>query len=148
LARIDRQRLDGAAFPTTITVPTRFTDIDLLGHVNNAAAAIILQEGRGGLNRLAGLGELREGLRPVVAALTIEYVGEMYHPEPIEIETGVLSVGRTSVVVGQRARQAGRITLYAETVLVLTGDEGPTPLPEALRTAYQRIMIRPAEVTA
>ena len=148
MARIDRRRLDGADFPTTMTVATRFSDMDVLGHVNNAAAAVLLQEARTGLNHQAGYSELREGLRPVVASLTIEYAGEMHHPGPVEIETGVLSLGRTSLVVGQRARQGGRVTLYAETVLVMTDGERPTPIPDSLRAAYERVMIRPRELQA
>lgn len=148
MARIDRQRLDGAAFPTTMTVATRFSDMDTLGHINNAAAAVLLQEARAGMNRQAGYSELREGLRPVVASLTIEYAGEMHHPEPVEIATGVLSVGRTSVVVGQVGRQGGRPTLYAETVIVMTDGKEPTPIPDSLRAAYERVKIRSAEIAA
>ena len=149
MARIDRSRLDGATLPISITVATRFTDMDVLGHVNNAAAAVLLQEARAGLNRAAGYSDVRDGLRPVVASLTIEYAGEMHHPAPVVIETGVLSVGRTSLVVGQVGRQDGRITLYAETVLVMTDGKRPTPIPDALRAAYERVLIRrPEQVVA
>jgi acyl-CoA thioester hydrolase len=148
VARIDRRRLDGAALPMSMTVATRFSDMDVLGHVNNAAAAVLLQEARAGLNREAGYYEVRDGLRPVVASLTIEYAGEMHHPMPVVIETGVLSVGRTSLVVGQIGRQDGRITLYAETVLVMTDGKRPTPIPDLLRAAYERVLIRPEQVVA
>jgi acyl-CoA thioester hydrolase len=148
VARIDRRRLDGADFPTSMTIATRFSDLDVQGHVNNAAAAVLLQEARAGLNRAAAVSELREGLRPVVASLLIEYAGEMHHPEPVEIATGVLEIGRTSVLIGQVGRQGGRTTLYAETVLVMTAGAGPTPIPDSLRAAYERATIRPAEVVA
>lgn len=148
MARIDRRRLDGAAFPTTMTVATRFSDVDPQGHINNAAAAVLLQEARADLNRSAGVSELREGLRPVVASLTIEYAGEMHHPAPVEIATGVLSIGRTSLVIGQLGRQGGRPALYAETVLVMLDGQGPAPIPDALRAAYARATIRPREEQA
>lgn len=144
MARIDRQRLDGAVFPVTSAIQTRFTDVDMQGHVNNAAAAVILQEARVALNRAAGFSELREGLRPVVAALHIEYVDEMHHHAAVEVSTGLLSIGRTSVLVGQVARQEGRTTLYAETALVMTTADGPTEIPPTLRSAYERVMIRRA----
>lgn len=144
MARIDRQRLDGAAFPVTNTIQTRFSDVDMQGHINNAAAAVILQEARVGLNRTAGFSEIREGLRPVVAALNIEYAGEMHHHAPVEVSTGVLSIGRTSVVVAQLARQDGRATLYGETVLVMTDSAGPAAIPPTLRDAFERVLIRPA----
>ena len=142
MARIDRQRLDTATFPVTSAIQTRFTDLDTQGHVNNAAAAVILQEARVALNRTAGFSEIRAGLRPVVAALHIEYVDEMHHHAPVEVSTGLLAIGRTSVVVGQKARQEGRTTLYAETVLVMTTADGPTEIPPALRDAYAGVLIR------
>lgn len=142
MARIDRKRLDEAVFPVITTIQTRYDDIDAQGHVNNAAAAVLLQEGRVGLNRAARLLELRGDLRPVVAALSIEYAGEMHHPEPIEISSGVLAIGRSSVTIGQLARQGGRPTLYAETVLVMTGTDGPAAMPEPMRAAYESVLIR------
>jgi len=143
VARIDRNRLDGSTFPLISTVQTRFDDIDVLGHVNNAAAAVILQEARVALNRAVRLAEIQADLRVVVAALSIEYAGEMYHPEPIEVSTGVLMIGRTSVTIGQFARQGGRAALYAETVLVMTDSAGPAAMAQSLRDAYEGFLIRP-----
>jgi acyl-CoA thioester hydrolase len=143
VARIDRRRLEGAAFPVTTTIQTRFDDIDAQGHVNNAAAAVILQEARVALNHAARAQELSPDLRPVVAALSIEYAGEMYHPNSIEVSTGILAVGRSSVTVGQMARQGDHITLYAETVLVMLDSAGPAAMPDDLRAAYEGLLIRP-----
>jgi acyl-CoA thioester hydrolase len=142
VARIDRQRLESAAFPLTTVIQTRFVDLDIQGHVNNAAAALILQEARVELSRAGGFLDHVGSLRPVVASLTIEYAGEMHHPDVIEVSSGVLSIGRRSAVVGQLARQGGRTTLYAETVLVMTDPSGAAAIPEALRAAYERVMIR------
>jgi len=44
-SRIDRQHFDAIDFPIRVEVPIRFDDLDVPGHVNNAAAAAILQEG-------------------------------------------------------------------------------------------------------
>lgn len=41
-SRIDRERLDAVDFPIRVDVPIRFNDLDVLGHVNNTAAAVIL----------------------------------------------------------------------------------------------------------
>jgi acyl-CoA thioester hydrolase len=143
LPRIDRERLDRATFPVVTTIPTRFDDIDSQGHVNNAAAAVILQEARVDLNFQAQVALARGGLSNMVASLCIEYAGEMRHPLPVEVSSGILALGRSSVIVGQLARQAGRPTLYAETVLVVVGPDGPTPMPDALRAAYEDLIIRP-----
>ena len=143
MARIDRERLDGGVFPLAMEIQTRFADIDAQGHVNNAAAAVILQEARVGLNQASQLIDFRSDVRPVVAALSIEYAAEMFHGAPIEVLSGVLKVGRTSVTIGQLARQNGRPSLYGETVLVALGPEGPAEIPPALRDAYEKLLIRP-----
>ena len=87
--RIDRARLDAASFPDTISMPVRFDDLDVLWHVNNAAAVIMLQEARVlfSINlALPGLHDI--GLRSVVVAMNVEYAAEINHPGPVEISSG------------------------------------------------------------
>ena len=142
MARIDRKRLDAAEFPVTVEIATRFADLDMQGHVNNAAAALLLQEARAAFNRTANLPDLKGKLRAMVAALSIEYAGEMGYPAPVEISTGILDIGRTSFTLVQIARQHGRAGLYAQTVMVVADADGPAPIPDRLRAAYDRLRIR------
>jgi acyl-CoA thioester hydrolase len=141
MGRIDRERLDAAQFPTMAEIPLRYDDVDSLNHVNNAAAAVILQEARVQFHAAAGFIRLPAGMHSIVAALSIEYAGEMLFPGSVEVSTGLLKVGRSSYVLGQVARQGGRPTLYAETALVITDDGGPAPIPEAMRAAYEKLLI-------
>ena len=141
MARIDRARLNTARFPVTLVIPTRFDDLDMQGHVNNAAAVVILQEARAQFNIASGLPHLRGELRTMVAGLTVEYAGEMQYPEPVEISTGVIAIGRTSFRLAQVARQGGRACLYAEATMVLGDADGPAPMSDALRAAFERVMI-------
>ena len=141
MARIDRQRLVTAGFPVILEVQTRFDDLDMQGHVNNAAAVVILQEARAGFNRTAGLADHLGELRTMVAALTVEYARELRHPAPIEVGTGVVALGRTSLTLAQVAWQEGEPRLFAEVVMVVAGRNGPAPIPEGLREAYGRLTI-------
>jgi acyl-CoA thioester hydrolase len=141
MARIDRKRLDAARFAVSLDVPTRFDDVDMQGHVNNAAAVVILQEARANFNLAAGLRDHLGGLRTMVAALAVEYAGETYHPGIVTVSTGVLAVGRTSFTLGQVARQNGRSTLYAQAVMVIADAKGAVPIPDVLRAAYGRFLI-------
>ena len=141
MARIDRQRLDAALFPVSVEVQTRFDDLDTQGHINNAAATVILQEGRVMFNRAAGLSGMMGGLRTMVAAVTIEYAAEMHFPDPVEIGCGLLAVGRTSFTIGQRARQKGVSAIYAQAVMVFADAHGPAAIPHDLRAAFERLRI-------
>lgn len=143
MPRIDRSKLDGAQFPVVEEVPTRFSDLDMQGHVNNASAVVILQEGRVKFNRASGLPSAVGDLRAMVVGLTVEYAAEMHHPDPIEVHSGVLSVGRSSFVVGQVLRQRGRTTVYAEFAMVMANAEGAAPLPDHFRTALEARRIVP-----
>lgn len=140
MIRLDRRRLDAATFPDRLEVATRIDDLDTQGHVNNVAVAVILQEARGRFDKRL-LGTHLDGRGLVVGSLLIDYAGEMYFPEPIEVSVGVLEIGRSSFLLGQVARQNGRTTAYAEAALVLTEAGQAAPLTAAMRSALSAAMI-------
>lgn len=142
MLRLDRSRLEGARFAEVIAVPTRMDDLDVQGHVNNVALAVILQEGRADFNRKRMGEHFAAGGGLVVGSLFIDYAGQMFHPDPIEVSTGVLEIGRSSFVLGQVARQNGRITAYAEAALVATSGAGTMPLSVSARASLEAAMIR------
>lgn len=141
MARLDRARLDAADFPVTCEVATRYTDLDPQGHVNNSAVAVILQEARGKMEEAAGTLEYFREHKSVVVSLSIEYAAELFFPDPVVVSTGVLHLGRTSLTMGQVARQRGRTAAYAEIVLVFADENGPKPIPEEMRAGYERMRI-------
>lgn len=141
--RIDRARLDAATFPDTIAMPVRFDDLDVLWHVNNAAAVVMLQEARVLFGINLALPHLHDiGLRSVVVAMNVEYAAEINHPGPIEISSGILRLGTTSFTFGQLIRQNGVACVYATVTLAVTGESGAVPLPESWRQVHEaRAMI-------
>lgn len=141
VARIDRSRLAAATFPVAISIATRFDDLDVQGHVNNVAGVAILQEARVDFNRVAGLPALMGRLRMMVASIAVDYAGELRHPAPVEVATGILAVGRTSFTLAQVARQGSTPCLYAEIAMVVADADGPTPIPPDLRAAYEALAI-------
>ena len=136
--RIDRTRLDTAAYPDTIIMPVRFDDLDVLWHVNNAAAVIMLQEARVLFSINLALPNLHDiGLRSVVVAMNVEYAAEINHPGPVEISSGILRLGTTSFTFAQVIRQNGVGCVYATVTLAVTGDSGAVPLPESWRKIHE-----------
>ena len=138
--RIDRERLQPKNFPFSYEMQTRFADLDKVGHVNHVNLAAFFQEGR---NRFIYACDLMT-IAPcplVVAALNIEFAGDLFHPDPIEIYTGVIEVGRSSFRVGQIACQHGRVGAYAEVVQVARGEHGSIALPDTWRPILERKMI-------
>jgi acyl-CoA thioester hydrolase len=141
MLRLDRTRLNTAIYPDRVEIPTRIDDLDVQGHVNNVAVAVILQEARGRFNKGHVAGALGGGLGLVVASQFIEYAGQMYYPDPVEVSVGVLEIGRTSYLLGQIARQNGRIAAYAETTLITIRGDAATPFPDTLRAALEAALV-------
>jgi acyl-CoA thioester hydrolase len=144
MARIDRAALDKGNFPASVTIPTRFADLDFQGHVNNAAIPVILQEARVDFNKALDMRGHLGSLRPMVAGITIEYAAELTHPGEIEISTGISKIGRTSFTLQQVARQNGLTAIYAETTLVIADGIGTAPLPDGLRRSLETLLLHPA----
>lgn len=135
--RIDRQRLDAATWPCTYRMPVRFVDIDTQRHVNNSGAVVYLQEGRiafdSELEMPHGLGD-----GTVVVSALVEYADEMLWPGEVEVETGLLDIGRTSFTLAQRIRQSGKSCIYALVSLVRVGPDGTAPLTAEMREKLER----------
>lgn len=141
--RIDRARLTRETLPFRCEIATRFADLDVIGHVNNVAAAAILQEGRNRFIHHCELFKLAHA-QLVVASTLIEYAGDLLHPAPIEVCVGVLEIGRSSVRLGQIAWQHDRVGVYAEVVQVTRDANGAAPIPGAWRAMLETMRIRPA----
>ena len=141
MVRLDRQRLQNATFAEKVEIATRFDDLDVQGHVNNVAVAVLFQEARGKFNKGHLSAFLGNGRGLVVGSLHIDYVGTMHYPDPVEIETGVLEIGRTSYLLGQVARQGGRVAAFAEVILVMTENGRATPIPEEVRSVLEEALI-------
>ena len=139
--RIDRERLQREAFPYRCEIATRFSDLDLIGHVNNVAASAILMEGRNRFIKHCALFSLAHA-QLVVASTLIEYAGDLLHPDAIEVGVGVLDIGRSSLRLGQIAWQNGRVGVYAEVVQVTRDERGAIALPDAWRAPLEAMRIR------
>jgi len=137
--RLDRAYIETAADVCRLSIDLRYDDIDTFGHVNNAATVIFLQEGRSKLQRPMGF-SLTNGIRTLVAGMTVEYAAEMLWPGTVELRSGVAAIGSSSFTVAQTIRQAGRTCIYGLTVMVFADADGPKPIPEDYRAALQDSM--------
>ncbi len=79
---------------TTITI--RYNDVDTLGHVNNTASGVFLEQAR--CDALYPMiGEERKGaIDIVIARLIIDYHAELHYPGSVDVGTAVTAVGNKS----------------------------------------------------
>ena len=138
-------RRDPAFYPFAAAVETRFQDLDPLGHINNVAMAALFEQGRVRFNRNM-LDELHSrnaknpnaGERWLIAKVDINYLAEAHFPAPVTICTGIGRIGTSSWTLLAAAFQndtSGQSTCVAtaDCVLVMTGKDGPMPIPDGLR---------------
>lgn len=118
------------------TIEQRFDDLDLLGHVNNVAYLVYLQEVR--LKLLADLIGFRlTSVKHVVVRNEIDYVRSLpYRPEPLPVEAWISRVGNSSYDVSYEIPDAdGDVATRGRSVMVFLDETGArtVPIPDDIR---------------
>lgn len=141
MAKPDPALLDPARYPFTCTIEPRFGDLDVNLHINNAAMAGLIEEGRVRFHLGIGYRELLVDRTSLVASLQIDYLGEANYPDAIALHCAIESVGRTSHRVASLVTQNVRPIAFARTTLVTLGRGEPIALPADFRQALAPWML-------
>lgn len=124
-------------------IQVRFSDIDLLGHVNNVRYVDYVQDAQTDL-AVEVFQEARvNGTVDIVIARTeIDYLGQMnLRPEPYDVWCRVDAVGTTSVTYEQEIRDGDQVMARSRVVTVNLGeDERPQPLNPVHRELFEQRM--------
>ena len=134
-------RTELARYPFNAAIPTRWADLDLLGHINNVAMAGLFEEGRGRFNRSLALFRGDEGIRWLIAAVALNYLAEAHHPHDVVIASGIGHVGTRSWTILSGAFQNGVCVATCDTTLVYTDATGPVPFPASFEAAFSKAAI-------
>ena len=139
----DPARLDPAVYPVSVTVPSRFRDLDTLGHINNVAIGSFYEEGRAALNRTAFPSDYRRkhNMRLLIVDVHIAYLAEAHYPGDIEVRSGISRLGGSSYTIALALFQNGVCVGTCETVLVNTDGSRPAPLPDDGRQALEALAL-------
>ena len=105
-------------FPLRTFDKVRYVDTDRQGHVNNANFSSFLETGRVEVLYNSDYPILVEGSSFVIASLKLEFLNEITWPGQVNIGTGVLKIGNSSITIFQRLFQEERCVANAETVIV------------------------------
>lgn len=119
-------------------VTLRYSDMDALGHLNNAVYATLFEAGR-----VAYVEQLLAPLTPaganyVIVKLTIEFRAEARYPGTARILTRVSRVGGSSMTYVQELHVNGRLAATAESVCALfdTATRKALRCPDAMRAFF------------
>lgn len=105
-------------FPLRTFDKIRYVDTDRQGHVNNALFASFLETGRVEVLYNPSYPILVEGSSFVIVSLKLEFLNEITWPGRVDIGTGILNIGNSSITIFQRLYQNKKCVANAETVIV------------------------------
>ena len=110
-------------FPLQAFDKLRYADTDRQGHVNNANFSTFLETGRVEFLHHPELPILQNGFSFVIAALHLNFIEEVSWPGRVDIGTGVLKIGNSSITLHQQLFQQDKCVASAETVIVQVDNE-------------------------
>lgn len=129
-------------FRTWTRVSMRYNDLDPLGHVNNAAMAIFLEQARCELITPM-LKSHNRNYDMVLASTRLEYLKELHYPGTVEIGTVAVRVGSKSFTLAHGVFQDGNCAGTGECVMVVFDLEkrASAMLPEDARRYVESLLI-------
>jgi len=139
MAKPESWRREIESYPSSAAIPTRWADLDLLGHINNVSMAGLFEEGRGRFNRSLALAH-DKGVRWLIAAVELNYLAEAHHPHDVIIASGIGRIGTRSWTIFSAAFQGATCVATCDTTLAYTDTNGSAPFPDSFRTKFESVM--------
>ncbi|MFK7930749.1 MAG: acyl-CoA thioesterase [Myxococcota bacterium] len=123
----------------------RSTEVDFLGHVNNAKYQEYLEWGRFGWMRDAALTRDRFGhaVAPVVVHVSLDYKRETQLDDVLTVETALTKIGEHSLQFRQRViKEDGAVACDGRVILAMFDmhERAKTKVPTDLRDALKSLV--------
>ena len=130
-------------FPVKSYDKIRYRDTDKQGHVNNAVFSTFFETGRVEILYNPQYDLLDKNCSYVIASLKIDFLKEVKWPGNVEVGTGILKIGKSSINFYQILFQNGEAAASAETVIVQVNNEKgkSSPLTENAIQTLKRWLI-------
>ena len=139
----DKRLQDRSIYPHWCTDTVRFSDQDAAGHVNNVAVCAYMETARLTFMRDMGMMAPREdGLRGISAGMNVSFLAESHWPGKVELGTGVLRIGTSSITVASAAFKDGVCIAAAEMTVVRLKGKTPHPVDAAFRAALEKYQLK------
>ncbi|HVL49236.1 MAG TPA: thioesterase family protein [Candidatus Thermoplasmatota archaeon] len=102
--------------PVTTRFPVRYREVDMMGHVNNAAYVSYLEDARVAyVRRLGAAAQLDPSAFPfILARVEVDYRAPLHLGDEVEIAIEVARIGRSSFDFAYRMTRAREPSLVAE----------------------------------
>lgn len=117
------------------TLQPRFTDCDGLGHISNTTLPVWFEEARAPIFKIFNPSLLLSSWNLIIKKFEVELHHQIWHHLPVQIDTEFEHIGRSSMIVIQRAYQDGKLVAEGRTVLIHFDYEtqNTVAIPQAIR---------------
>lgn len=138
----DKRLQDRSIYPHWCTDTVRFSDQDAAGHVNNVALCAYLETARLTFIRDMGMmAGVADGVRGISAGMTVSFLAESHWPGQVELGSGVIRIGTSSITVGSAAFKDGVCIAAAEMTVVHLKGRSPHPIGPDLRAKLEKYLL-------
>ena len=139
----DKRLQDRSIYPHGCTDTVRLSDQDAAGHVNNVALCAYLETARLTFMRDLGMMANREdGVRGISAGMNVSFLAESHWPGQVELGSGVIKVGTSSITIGSAAFKDGACIAAAEMTVVRLKGKTPHPIDPAFRDVLEKYRLK------
>jgi acyl-CoA thioester hydrolase len=128
-----------ASFSFVESEKLRFSDTDMIGHVNNVAFAALLESGRTAFGHFHLFPHMPDGYLVVMARVEIDYRRELHWPAVVDIGTRIVAVGNSSYAMGQGVFKGDVCVATGRTTLVMI--DRATRRSARLPDAYRALLV-------
>ena len=96
----------------------RVSETDGVGHINNVFVPIWFEAGRREIFRIFSPNLDFVNWRLALVKVTVEYIGQLYLAENVEIRTGIEKIGNSSFTIKEEIYQTNRLCAKGEAIYV------------------------------
>jgi acyl-CoA thioester hydrolase len=108
-----------SSYPSFTSVTLRFGDTDRMGHINNAVYSTLFEAGRFSFFQQGFDCADATERTFTLAKVSINFLIEMYFPGTVKVGSKILTVGSSSLTLGQAVFKEEECCAVSESVLVL-----------------------------
>ena len=133
-----------------IKVTPRFGDTDALRHVNNNVLGDWFELGRNDLFKFftPDLQLSDETWKLIMVRMEIDYLGQIFFGEDVEIRTYITHIGNTSFTIGHEAWQNGELKSKGKNVVVHYDfiEQTKMPIPDDIREKLEDHLVKEEDI--
>lgn len=125
-------------------VMPELTDTDAMGHINHARLPIWFANARNPIFRFFTPELDIKNWPLILASITVNFEGQIYHALEIEIKTSVSKIGNSSFSVRQEAWQEGKCVASGEATMVHFdyASKATISIPEDIRAKLEQHIVQ------